>query len=75
MPSNRVPSQQAEMWSQGAFRTVPLVERNLLSKGQIVKGPAIISEPTGTNILEQGWHAECVEGGALILARAVPLKR
>ena len=75
MPSNQVPAQQAEMWSQGGFRTVPLVERSLLSQGQIVEGPAIISEPTGTNILEQGWHAECGEGGALILGRVMPLKR
>ena len=75
MPRNQTPPQQAEMWSQGAYRTVPLIERGLMSKGQIVEGPAILSEPTGTNILEQGWHAECVEGGALILARAVPLKR
>ncbi len=74
MPSNQVPSQQAEMWSQGHFARCHWLRESLLSQGQIVEGPAIISEPTGTNILEQGWHAECAEGGALILGRVMPLK-
>ena len=75
MPTRKTPPQEVEMWSQGARCSVPLVERGLMSKGQIVQGPAILSEPTGTNILEEGWQAECAEGGALILRRIVHLKR
>ena len=64
-----------QMWSDGAWHEVPLVDRATLSKGAHVDGPAIISEPTGTNIVEAGWQAKCVDGGNLILKRVVPLPR
>lgn len=38
-------------------------------------GPAIITEPTGTNVIEPGWRAEIVDYGNLMLRRVVPLKR
>lgn len=63
------------MWSAGAWRDVPLVDRTTLAKGARVDGPAILTEPTGTNILEAGWQAECVAGGNLVLTRTVPLTR
>ncbi|WP_240611099.1 hydantoinase B/oxoprolinase family protein [Oceaniglobus ichthyenteri] len=65
----------APMFSQGAWHDVPLVDRAKLGRGETVEGPAIITEPTGTNILEQGWQAECASGGNLILRRTVPLNR
>lgn len=65
----------ASMFSQGIYRDVPLVDRATLELGQTVTGPAIITEPTGTNILEQGWQAEAAAGGDLILRRIVPLER
>jgi len=63
------------MWSAGAWREVPVVDRTTLSRGDVVDGPAILTEPTGTNIVEQDWQAECGPGGNLILTRAVPLRR
>ncbi|HEY9040422.1 MAG TPA: hydantoinase B/oxoprolinase family protein [Roseovarius sp.] len=67
--------QTAPMWSGGALRDVPVVDRTQMAKGDIVHGPAILTEPTGTNILEDGWAAECASGGNLILRRAIPLPR
>ena len=67
--------QTARMWSNGAWRDVPLVDRTGLAKGATVDGPAILTEPTGTNILEEGWRAECAAGGNLVLRRVVPLAR
>lgn len=64
-----------QMWSNGAWVSVPLVDRSTLAKGDVVAGPAILTEPTGTNIVEQGWQAECVAGGNLMLSRVVPLER
>ena len=63
------------MWSAGEWRDVPLVDRETLAKGARVDGPAIITEPTGTNIVEAGWQAECVASGNLVLTRVVPLAR
>ncbi|MBU2867348.1 hydantoinase B/oxoprolinase family protein [Pacificibacter marinus] len=67
--------QVARMYSQGQWIDVPLVDRTTLAAGEIVDGPAILTEPTGTNILEHGWQAECTQSGNLILRRVVPLVR
>jgi 5-oxoprolinase (ATP-hydrolysing) len=65
----------AQMYSGDDWRDVPLVDRDALALGQKVTGPAIIFEPTGTNILEDGWQAEVLAGGNLIMQRIVPLQR
>ena len=65
----------ANMFSQGNYRDVPLVDRSTLTLGETVTGPAIITEPTGTNILEEGWEAKAVVGGDLVLHRITPLSR
>lgn len=54
---------------------VDLVDRLSLSVGDVVKGPAIIVEPTGTNVVEEGWHAEIVKDGNLLMRRVMPLNR
>ncbi|MFV2033793.1 MAG: hydantoinase B/oxoprolinase family protein, partial [Halocynthiibacter sp.] len=43
--------------------------------GQKVDGPAIITEPTGTNIVADGWQAEIDSGGNLEMRRVVALAR
>lgn len=69
------PTQTARMFSMGKWRDVPLVDRTTMAPGQTIDGPAILTEPTGTNVLEGGWQAECVSGGNLILRRVVLLNR
>ena len=64
---------QTQMYSQGKYVSVPLIDRLQLQFGATVIGPAIIYEPTGTNIVEAGWQAECVKGDSLILSRLTPL--
>jgi len=64
-----------QMFSGGAWHDVPLVDRTTMIHGQKVTGPAIIVEPTGTNVIDAGWQAEVVTGGNLILQRLVPLTR
>ncbi len=65
----------ARMVSGGAWQDVPLVQRDALRGGDTVTGPAILIEPTGTNIIEDGWQAECVTGGNLLLKRITPIQR
>lgn len=64
-----------EMWVNGRRQEVSLYDRLLLPIGTKVDGPAIIKEPTGTNMVESGWQAEVVEGNNLLLRRVVPLER
>ncbi len=66
---------RATLYTQGKWRDVPLVDRTTMAIGQTVKGPAILTEPTGTNMIEDGWEATCEAGGNLMLRRVVPLER
>ncbi|WP_424967516.1 hydantoinase B/oxoprolinase family protein [Dinoroseobacter sp. S375] len=72
MPLNET---QVRLYTDGAQRPVPLVDRTRLQAGQSVTGPAILTEPTGTNMVEPGWTATCLAGGNLVLTREVPLAR
>ena len=47
----------------------PIYQRSDLGAGQQVAGPAIILEPTGTNMVEAGWNARVDSAGNLILDR------
>ena len=68
-------TQNSAMWSDGVLHDTPVVDRTQMAKGDVIQGPAILTEPTGTNILELGWQAECVAGGCLVLTRTKPLAR
>jgi 5-oxoprolinase (ATP-hydrolysing) len=70
-----VETQSARMFTMGAWRDVPLVMREAIQPGDTVSGPAIIVEPTGTNVLEPGWDAEGLKGGGLILRRVEAITR
>ncbi|WOI13241.1 hydantoinase B/oxoprolinase family protein [Sulfitobacter sp. LC.270.F.C4] len=59
----------------GTWKDVSLVDRTTLARGQTVEGPAILTEPTGTNVIESGWRATCAEGGNLILERTTKVAR
>lgn len=70
-----IENQTARMFTKGALRDVPLVRRETILPGDTVSGPAIIVEPTGTNVLEPGWDAEGLVGGGLALHRVVAIAR
>ena len=61
--------------SNGNIVEAPLYERQSLKPGQQVDGPAIIKEPTGTNVIEPDWCAKLNKFGHLILKRHIPIKR
>ena len=61
--------------SNGTLVEAPLFERQSLKPGQRVNGPAIIKEPTGTNVIEPDWCAKLNKFGHLILERNIPIKR
>lgn len=57
------------MYSAGAWRDTPLYVREDLVPGDIMAGPAIISEPNQTTVVEPGWQAEVSALDHLILKR------
>ncbi len=65
----------APMFTGGAWRTVPMIDRPGMVAGDRIDGPAIIVEPTGTNVVEEGWQAESLPGGNLVLRRTTALNR
>jgi len=65
------PIAQAPMRSGGIWAHTPLYAREALAPGNTVDGPAIITEPTGTNIVESGWRASMNDLGDLILERFI----
>ena len=66
-----VPVDQVEITAGGELQTAPLYWRDDLRPGQSVQGPAIISETTGTVIVEPEWGAEVDQFGNLICTRLV----
>ncbi|MCP3891923.1 MAG: 5-oxoprolinase [Desulfobulbaceae bacterium] len=57
------------IYSQGKKSEVPLYVREDLSVGQSLTGPAIITEATGTVVVEDGWRAQLNNRDHLILSR------
>ncbi len=70
MPRASVPVRSSGRWTKA-----PLYERSELPVGQIVAGPAIITERTGTNVVEEGWQARIDNYGNLVLNRVAEMAR
>lgn len=66
---------RTQMWVEHRLQDVPTHDRTKMGVGVKVQGPAIINEPTGTTVVEHGWQATCLDGGALVLKRTTPLMR
>ena len=63
---------KAQVFTDGAKRDIPVVDRRTLNTESRVAGPAIITEPTGTNMIEPGWTARADTLGNLIIERTTP---
>ncbi|MEL7254961.1 MAG: hydantoinase B/oxoprolinase family protein [Pseudomonadota bacterium] len=63
------PQAQVPLYTDGTWRDVPIHDRATLDPATPVKGPAIITEPTGTNMIEPGWAARVDAHGNLVLDR------
>ena len=68
------PLTTVKMFSENCFHKTPVYQREQLVIGQIIKGAAIIIEPTSTTVIEPGWQGEITPQQDLILTRLTPLK-
>ena len=53
------------------FVTAPVYARSTIGEGQRIMGPALITEATGTNVIEPGWQAEMTAIGNLVVRRVL----
>ena len=63
------------MHTDGEWRDVPLYDRATLNPATTITGPAVITELTGTNVVEPGWSARVDTMGNLILERLEAITR
>jgi 5-oxoprolinase (ATP-hydrolysing) len=65
--------QQAFM--AGSEHDVAVYDIADLRPGNRIDGPAVITEPVATTVIEPGWQAAITERGETVLTRVVPMKR
>ena len=58
-----------KIYTVDAWYETPVYQRETLQSGDIVDSPAIIIEPTGTNIVEPGWQGKISDRLDLILEK------
>ncbi len=60
---------RVRMFTGGGWTEVDLLPRGALASGQVVRGPALITEDFAATVVEPGWQAEVTERGDLLLTR------
>ncbi len=61
-----------EIWFADAWHRTPVFERERLSPGAVIAGPALIVETNATTVLEPGWQATVNAHRHLLLQRPRP---
>ncbi|MGJ3249650.1 MAG: hydantoinase B/oxoprolinase family protein [Elainellaceae cyanobacterium] len=64
------PSATVRVYTAESWHETPVFERDRLSPGFPITGPAIIIESTGTNVIEPGWQAEITAKNHLVLKKS-----
>ena len=58
-----------KIYTKGNWHETPVYQRHDLRPGDRITGPALILEPTGTNVIEPGWCAQLTQHNHLILSK------
>lgn len=66
------PVDHVRLYAGGEWREAALFSRDTLLAGDIVDGPAIVAEKSGTTVVEPGWQAQMTSQGNLVLTRVMP---
>ncbi|MGL5082684.1 MAG: hydantoinase B/oxoprolinase family protein [Microcoleaceae cyanobacterium] len=73
LPSDRphplTPVTQVPLYSKGQWHNTSVFLRETLQNGDRIFGPALIIEPTGTNVVEPGWQGNLGDRNQLVLSR------
>ncbi|MEV7241400.1 hydantoinase B/oxoprolinase family protein [Streptomyces sp. NPDC093248] len=66
---HRAAPRTVRLHTGGAWHDVPLHRREALPPGETVTGPAIITEPGATTVVDDGWRAAAGHDGHLVMER------
>lgn len=69
VPRTPTPDDSQRAWFDGRFRDTPIFFREHLHPGDEIIGPALISEPSSTIVVDLGWTARLLERGEVVLER------
>ncbi len=61
------PDDSQRAWFDGQFRDTPIFFREHLHPGDEIIGPALISEPSSTIVVDLGWTVRLLERGVVVL--------
>ena len=67
------PVDHVTIFTGGAARETPVLERTSLLAGDRIAGPALVREANATTVIEPGWTAEVTALDHMILRRTEPL--
>ena len=64
------PLRKTTLWTESErLKDVPVFEREQLTAGHVISGPALILENTGTLVLDPEFELKCGQGGLLVARR------
>lgn len=63
------------IYMAGAYHDAPVYDRDIMQAGDVIKGPAVIKERTGTNVIEPGWQVDVTALNHLVLTRVDALQQ
>ncbi len=70
-----LPLASSQFYSGGEWREASIFDIADLKAGHCIAGPAIITEPTGTIVIEPGWRGSVNQFGHLILERVEAMEQ
>ena len=68
-PERPRPDATAPLYSQGRWHVSPVYERRKLRTGDSLPGPGLIVEDHATTVIDEGWQAQVIAQGNLLLTR------
>ncbi len=68
-PQAARPARERAVHFAGKPQKTAILDRNGMTPGAVVLGPAIIEEGTATTLLPPGWQAQLITGGHMTLTR------
>ncbi len=66
-PGDKPTTEPTSIYYQGKFHDACVYSRCTLQTGDLISGPAIITEAVSTTVIDPGWTAEVLSSGTIVL--------
>ena len=67
---DKPPTEPASIYYQGKFHDACVYSRRTLQSGDLISGPAIITEAVSTTVIDPDWTAEVLPDGMIVLNKS-----